>query len=105
MFDYRCYHYSYPDIAVHPRVFGEDGYIWVGDDKVKVKLFSDADVLDDLGVNSMAILDPSQVGAMIDSLTQPFIWITADLTINIAMCSIILATTLWWNSYCNLLLW
>jgi len=73
MFDYRCYHYSYPDIAVHPRVFGEDGYIWVGDDKVKVKLFSDADVLDDLGVNSMAILDPSQVGAMIDSLTQLFI--------------------------------
>ncbi|XP_052778102.1 laminin subunit alpha-like [Mya arenaria] len=55
-----CYHYAYPDVLDFPRVLGEDGYIWSGEDKLPVRLFAEVEILNELDVDTMAILDPSQ---------------------------------------------
>ncbi|XP_053393780.1 laminin subunit alpha-like isoform X2 [Mercenaria mercenaria] len=55
-----CIHYRYPNVLDLPRVLGETGYIIDNGQKVSVQLFVNQDILDELDVNSMAVLDPSQ---------------------------------------------
>ncbi|KAL3869382.1 hypothetical protein ACJMK2_042067 [Sinanodonta woodiana] len=56
-----CVHYNYPNIGTdYPIVFGENGYIIDGDKRLPVSIFGNQNILDDLGITSMAVLDTSQ---------------------------------------------
>ena len=60
----RCIHYNYPEVVDFPSVEGESGYIYVDDKRYPIQLYDNEEVLDALGVDSMAILSPNQVGYM-----------------------------------------
>ena len=66
----RCIHYSYPDVVDFPNVKGDSGYIYVDDKRYPIQLYDNPDILDALGVDSMAILSPNQVGCW--RLSEPW---------------------------------